>query len=59
MDWTRILTAVFLVVMMVWLFPSMKHWVKNSPKGSSKEWLNASVLLAGVVLFVLFLMSIV
>ena len=32
---------------------------ENGPKGSSKEWLNVSMLALGVVLFVVFLGSLV
>ena len=39
--------------------PSAIHMVKNGPKGSAPEWLNAALLLAAVMAFVFFLMSIV
>ena len=49
-----------LFAMFLWrMVPMAKWWLKEGPKGSSKEWLNASVLLAGAVLFVVFLMQIV
>lgn len=41
--------------MIIRMWPVAKHWVKNGPKGSSSEWLNVSMLLAAVVLFVTFL----
>jgi len=57
--WVKIgMAAVF--VFMAWrLFPAAKHWLEHGPRGSSKEWLNVSILLAAVVLFVAFLMSVV
>ena len=57
--WVKIaMAAVFLF--MAWrLVPAAKHWLENGPRGSSKEWLNFSMLLAGVVLFVLLLTQLV
>ena len=49
-----------LLAMFLWrMAPMARWWMKEGPKGSSKEWLNASVLLAAVVLFVVFLMQLV
>lgn len=53
----EILSAVFLVAMLVFLFPRMKHAVKNSPKGSMEDWMGFVVPALLVVGFVLFLMS--
>jgi len=41
------------------MIPAAKHWIKNGPKGSSKEWLNVSFLIGAVVLFVAFLVTVV
>lgn len=53
--WFKIPMALLLGFMVWRMWPAAVHWVKNGPRGSSKEWLNVSVLLAGVVLFVTFL----
>lgn len=53
--WFQIPIAIFLGFMIIRMWPVAKHWVKNGPKGSSSEWLNVSMLLAAVVLFVTFL----
>lgn len=53
--WYQIPLALVMGFMIVRMWPAAVHWVKNGPRGSSKEWLNVSVLLAGVVLFVTFL----
>ena len=54
------LPIALLMGFMIWrMIPVAKHWLKNGPKGSSKEWLNVSMLLAAVVLFVAFLIVIV
>ena len=57
--WVKLIVAAAMLFMAWRLFPVAKNQIENGPKGSSKEWLNASLLIAGVVLFVLFLMSIV
>jgi len=49
-----------MMLFMAWrLWPAAKHWLENGPKGSSKEWLTAAVLLGGVMLFVLILIKLV
>ena len=57
--WFQIPLAILMGFMLWRLWPMAMHWVKNGPRGSSKEWLNASFLLAGVVLFVTFLITVV
>ena len=57
--WIQIAVAAMLGFMVWRMVPVAKHWLENGPRGSSKEWLNASMLLAGVVLFVVLLMSLV
>ena len=57
--WVQIAVAAMLGLMVWRMVPVAKHWLENGPRGSSKEWLNVSVLLAGVVLFVVLLMSLV
>ncbi|MEE9335885.1 MAG: hypothetical protein V3U65_17475 [Granulosicoccaceae bacterium] len=42
----------------IWrMIPTARHWLKNGPRGSSKEWMTTAMLLGGVVLFVLILMK--
>lgn len=57
--WVKLLVAAVMIFMAWRLFPVAKDQLENGPKGSSKQWLNVSLLLGGVVLFVLFLMSLV
>ncbi len=57
--WMKI-TAALVMAFMIWrMVPVAKHWLENGPRGSSKEWLTTSLLLAGVVLFVVILMMVV
>ncbi len=53
MDWLKIISALFLVAMMVMLYPSLKHASKNSPKGTKDDWMSVIKPLLFVVLFVI------
>ena len=55
----KIAAAALMGFMIIRMIPVAKHWMENGPKGSSKEWLNVSLLALGVVLFVVFLGSLV
>lgn len=57
--WIQIPMAIVFGYMIWRLIPAAKHWLENGPRGSSKEWLNVSMILAAVVLFVTFLITIV
>jgi len=57
--WMKISAAVFMGFMIIRMIPTAKHWLKEGPRGTSKEWLTTSMLLAGVVLFVVFLIFLV
>ena len=59
MDWVTIGSALFLVAMMVFIFPRMRHAAKNAPKGTSSQWLNFLVIIILVGAFVMFLISLV
>jgi len=59
MDWTKIGTAILLGAMLLFIFPRMRHAMKHSRKGSSKEWLNYLLILVVVSLFVVFLIKMV
>ena len=57
--WMKIAAAALMGFMIIRMIPVAKQWMENGPKGSSKEWLNVSLLALGVVLFVVFLGSLV
>ena len=59
MDWTKIGTAVLLVAMLIFIFPRMRHAVKHSPKGTSKDWMGFIIPLAAVIGFVILLIMMV
>lgn len=49
-------SAVLLIGMAIFIWPAARHWIKEGPRGSAKEWLNVAFVLGLVVLFVLLLM---
>jgi len=54
--WLSIILALLLGYWMWRLWPTVKDQLENGPRGSQKEWLNVSMLIGGVVLFVALLM---
>ncbi len=59
MDWMKIGSALFLVAMMALIYPGMKRALKESPKGTSKDWQAFLLPIVGVVLFVILLIAMV
>ena len=59
MDWLKIASAVLLVAMFFMILPSAKRMVKESPKGSSSDWMGFVVPMAAVVLFIVLLIALV
>lgn len=59
MDWLKIGSAVFIIAMLIFIYPRMREAMKNAPKGSSEDWKGVIIPIVGVVLFVLLLISMV
>ena len=59
MDWTKIGTALLLGAMLIFIFPRMREAVKNSPKGTSQDWMGFIIPLAAVIGFVILLIMMV
>jgi hypothetical protein len=59
MDWLKIISALFLVAMMVMLYPRLKYATQNSPKGTKGDWLSVIKPLVLVVVFVIALILLV
>ena len=59
MDWIKIGSALFMLAMVIYLFPRAKHAVQNSPKGSMKDWMGYVLPMAAIVLFIIVLISLV
>jgi vacuolar-type H+-ATPase subunit I/STV1 len=59
MEWMKFVWAALLGVMLWRMWPVAKEWLENGPRGSQKEWLNVSMLIGGVVLFIALLIAFV
>lgn len=58
-SWVNLIWAGILGFFIVRMWPNAMHWVKNGPKGSSNDWTTFIVLIAGVALFIAFLITMV
>lgn len=59
MDWMQIGSALLLGAMLVFLWPRARAMLRDSPKGSTQDWIGFALPIAAVALFVLLLMSVV
>lgn len=59
MDWLTIGSALLVGLMLALLLPRARQMLKESPKGSRKDWMGALLPLGAVVLFVILLMAMV
>jgi len=58
-EWTQILAAVVLGAMVIYLLPRAKQMMQNSPKAEKGDWQGVLIPIVAVVLFILFLISMV
>ena len=54
MNWVTIGSAALMIGMLVFIYPRMRHAMKNAPKGSTQDWMGFVIPLAGVIGFVIF-----
>jgi flagellar biogenesis protein FliO len=59
MDGVKILSALFLVAMLIYLFPRMKSSLQHSPKGNTDDWIGLLLPMLAVVGFVVLLIYLV
>lgn len=59
MDWMQIVSALALIAFIVILIPSARQMIKNSPKGSSSDWVSFIIPISAVILFILLLIKLV
>ncbi|MGD9603069.1 MAG: hypothetical protein AB7O21_17325 [Gammaproteobacteria bacterium] len=57
--WMKVASAIALATMLVLLFPHARRMMTQSPAAERGDWRAALLPIAGVVLFVIFLMSVV
>jgi len=43
MDWMKIGSALLLVMFIIFMFPNARRMLKESPEGSSSDWLSAII----------------
>lgn len=51
----KIAAAILLAMLIVYLWPAVKHWQEHGPKAGRGDWLAAALPLGGVVLLVVLL----
>lgn len=59
MDWMKISSAIFLIILLILLLPRAKHMLTNSPKAESGDWQAAIIPLLGVIGFIALLVMLV
>jgi len=59
MDWMKILSAVALGMMIIFLLPRAKQMMKMSAEVENKDWMGFLIPIVGVILFIVFLVSLV
>ena len=55
----KIFSALALVMFIVILFPRARDMLKNSPKGSSADWMSYVIPIIAIVLFIMLLIQLV
>ena len=58
-DWMKWLSAAALVLMLVYLIPRAKQMMEISAQAENKDWKGVIIPLIAVVIFVIFLISLV
>ena len=59
MDWMKILSAVALGLMILYLLPRAKQMMQMSAEVENKDWMGFLIPIVGVILFIVFLVSLV
>ena len=59
MDWMKISSAIFLLLLLFLLLPRAKQMLTNSPKAESGDWQAAIIPLIGVIGFIALLVMLV
>ena len=59
MDWMKIGMAILFGAMIIMIFPRVKQALKESPEGSSSDWLSALIPIALVGGFIALLVAMV
>ena len=46
MDWMKIGSALLLVMMIIFIWPNARRMLKESPEGSTSDWMSALIPIA-------------
>ena len=55
MDWIKIGSAALMIGMLIFIYPRMRHAMKNAPKGTTQDWMGYVIPLVAVIGFVVLL----
>lgn len=55
--WMKVILAITLLMMILFMFPRVKQAMEHAPKATGKDWQGALIPIAMVILFVLLLIS--
>jgi len=55
--WMKVTYAILMGMMIIAIWPRAKHMLTNSPKPSGDDWRAVLLPIAGVILFVMLLIS--
>lgn len=59
MDWMKIVSAIAMIMFIVFLFPRARDMMKNSPKGTTADWMSFVVPVVAIALFIMLLVQLV
>jgi len=59
MDWLKIGSAVLIIAMMIYIWPSAKHMLRESPAAEKGDWRAVVLPILAVVGFVILLIALV
>ena len=57
--WWQIGSAGLIIMMLIFLYPTAKHWLQNGPKAQAGDWQAAMIPLLLVAGFVMLLIALV
>ena len=59
MDWTKIIWAIMLGAILIWMIPRAKQMMENSPKGSASDWMGFVIPIIAIAVFIILLVKLV
>lgn len=53
MDWLKFAYALFVIALIIFIFPSVRYWQKNSPRAKQGDWYAFLLPVSLIALFVI------